>query len=319
MALLYGHTSLIDGEFEGTYGTAPSGNWKRLPMRDFDPGVSEDWLRQDIINLAGGRNEPTPIRNFLEVRPRVTVPVDLVNIGHWLRLMMGAPSTSGSTNFTHTYTLGAATLPSISLQHHNASLDANPFMLLRGMRAVSMEIPFRFGEEEQSASLSLVGTNAARASSTAAGTPTAATFTPFTGAVGVVQRAGSALARVTGATLRMTNGLEVLREGNRASASITEAAPGNVEVTGTMDVRMDTDRMLQDGEGSAPVELMFGFELDSNRSLTFTVEAAYVNRIMPPVRGRSGIQATFAFRGVFDASSSTSVTAVLKNQTATYA
>lgn len=318
MALMFGHNSNIDIEFETTYGTVPGGNWKRVPMVSYDPGVSQPWERLDVIGLAGGRDEPAPLRGLLTVEPSVEVPVDLVNIGYWLRALMGSPTTTGTTNRTHVFKSGGSSIPSISIQHANSQLSANPFMLVNGVRANTFESTFRFGEPLQTATIGLIGLNASRAASTASGTPTSATFTPFTGAVGTVTRGGTALARITGATLRFSNGLEVLREANRASAAISEAAPGPSEVTGSIDVRMDTDTLLADSEASAPVKLAFGYSLGGTQSITYTVEAAYLDRTMPAVRGRAGIQATFAFRGAFDATAACTLTATLLNQQTAY-
>jgi hypothetical protein len=45
------------------------------------------------------------------------VPVDVINIGHWLRLLLGAPTTTGTTpNYTHSFGSGAATLPSQAIE-----------------------------------------------------------------------------------------------------------------------------------------------------------------------------------------------------------
>ena len=319
MALTFGHNSLIDIQPETTYGTLPSGNWLRVPLVSLEPGVSQPWERLDIIGLAGGRDEPAPLRGLLTVEPRVEVPVDLVNAGHWLRLLFGAPATTGTTDRTHVFSSGGATLPSISMQHGNSQISANPFMRLTGLRANSLEMTFRFGEALQTMQIGMIGLNASRAAATASGTPTTAAFTPFTGAVGTVTRAGSALARITGGTLRFSNGLETLREANRASAAITEAAPGVTEVSGSIDVRMDTDTILADSEGVAPVKLAFGYSISATQSLEFLVEAAYLERTMPGVRGRAGVQATFSFRGAFDGTATRALTVTLRNQQAAYA
>jgi hypothetical protein len=318
MALTFGHNSLIDIETETTYGTLPTGNWKRVPLVSLDPGVSQPWERPDIIGLAGGRDEPVPLRGLLTVQPSVDVQVDLVNTGHWLRLLFGAPTTTGTTDRTHVFGSGGATLPSISLQHGNSQISANPFMRFPGLRANTMELRFRPDEPQQVMSIGMIGLNASRAAATASGTPTAATFTPFTGPVATVTRAGTALARITGGTLRYSNGLEVLREANRASAAIGEAAPGTAEVSGSIDVRMDTDTILADSEGNAPIKLAFGYSISATQSLTFLVEAAYLERTMPAVRGRAGVQATFNFRGAFDATATRALTVTLANQQAAY-
>jgi hypothetical protein len=61
------------------------------------------------------------------------VPVDLINIGHWLRLLLGAPTTTGSTNFIHTFGSGAASLPSNAMEIGYP--DVPSFDVCTGVRA----------------------------------------------------------------------------------------------------------------------------------------------------------------------------------------
>jgi hypothetical protein len=124
---------------------------------------------------------------------------------------------------------------------------------------------------------------------------------------------------VTGASLTFSNGLEKLREANRTDAAISEAWPGVTEVSGSVDIRMDDDTILADSEGTAPVALTFGYSISATQSLTFTVPRARLERAGIGARGRAGIQATFAFRGEYDATAQAALTATLLNQQASYA
>lgn len=315
MALAFGHGSSIIAEWEATYGTLPSGNtWKRLPVRSYNPGIARPWERQDIIGLVGDRSEPDPVHGLLTIEPTVSIQPDLNNIGYWLRLLFGAPTSTGSTNHTHTFKAGGATPLAMSIEHGNA-FTANGYQRVLGVRANTLEAAFRPGEAQQTFTIGMIAKNApARASSSADSTPTDAAWVPFLGPVMTATRAGAALARVTGATLRFSNGLEVLREANRADGAITEAAAGPMEVTGTVDLRMDTDTVLSDAEGSTPIALTFGYYISATQSLTFTVPEAYLDRIGVGAQGRAGISATFAFRGAYNASDATSLSVVLINQ-----
>lgn len=319
MALAFGHGSSVIAEWETTYGTLASGTaWKRLPVISYNPGIAQPWERLDIVGLAGARNEPDPLRGLLTVEPTAEIPVDLVNVGYWLRLMFGDPTTTGSTDFSHVFKAGGTTPRALSIEHGNA-FTTNGFQRVLGVRGSTLEMTFRPGEALQTATVSMVALSApARASSSADSSPADATFTPFTGAVMTATRSGSALGRVTGATLRFSNGLENLREANRANGAITEAAPGVTEVTGTVDIRMDTDTVLGDSEGTSAVALAFGYSLSATQALTMEIPEAYLNRVGIPVRGRAGIQASFTFRGAFNASAATSLVATLANQQAAY-
>jgi hypothetical protein len=318
MTLAFGHASKIDVKFESAYGTLATGDFITVPVDSFTPGVEKPWERMDVVGLAGGRNEPVPMRGLLSVQPQAEVPIDLEAFGIWLKLMFGAPTTAGSTNFTHTFVAGGSTLPSLSLQNGNTQMSSEKYSLFAGLRGSTMEIPFRFGEAKQTATIAMIGTSEVRQGTSGSGTPSELGWTPFSGAVGTVKREGTALARVTGGNLRISNGLEVLREANRAGAAITEAAPGIMEITGALDVRLDSDTLLDDADADSSVELELGYVLDSNRSLKITVHAAWLNRTRPALRGRAGIQTSFAFRGTYDSGEGKALTAVLANQVASY-
>lgn len=318
MALAFGHGSTIIAEWESTYKTLASGtSWKTLPVSEWRPGIEEGWLAQDIVGLAGGRDAPDPRRDLLMVDPVAVVPVDLVSSGYWFRLVFGDPTTTGSSDYTHTFKSGGGTPRSLSIEHGNGSIT-NGYQQFLGCRGSTMQINFAFGQVEQTMTIGMVGANAQRAASSADASPTAATWTPFTGAVGTATRAGSALARVTGASLNFSNGIEKIMEANRSNAALTEAAPGVTEVTGTVDLRMDAETLLSDSEGSAAVALAFGYSISATQLVEFTVPEAYISRAGLPVRGRAGIQQTFNFRGAYNASEACALKVVLKNQQAAY-
>lgn len=50
-----------------------------------------------------------PYRDFIELTGDAVVPLDLTNIGHWLRMLLGSPTTTGTTDFTHVFKSGSNT------------------------------------------------------------------------------------------------------------------------------------------------------------------------------------------------------------------
>jgi hypothetical protein len=102
---------------QATYGTAPGGNWRRVPFLSCNLGAEQPLLDADVIGLGGNRDPAAPFFVTVTVEGDVVVPVDLINIGHWLRLLRDAPTTTGTNpNFTHTFGSGAATLPSQAIK-----------------------------------------------------------------------------------------------------------------------------------------------------------------------------------------------------------
>jgi hypothetical protein len=323
MPLAFGFNSLVQFEWETTYGTFPSTSaFKTLPVVSYDPNITQPWEGLDVVGLGSSRDISAHNRGLLTIEPRVEAPVDLVNSGYWLRALFGDPVTTGTTDRTHVFKSGAfatsGTPPSMGIEHGNPNIP-NGYQRVAGVRADTLEVSFRPGETVQTMTLGLVGRTATRHATSVDGTSTAATFTPFLGPVMTATRAGSALGRVTGATLRFSNGLEKLREANRADSAITEAWPGVTEVSGSLDIRMDDETILADSEGTTPIALTFGYSISATQALTFAIPRAYLERAGIGARGRAGIQATFAFRGEYDGTAQAALTATLLNQQASYA
>lgn len=184
---------------EATYGTAPAGDWLRLPFLSCDLGAEQPLLDADVIGVGSSRDPAAPFLDTVTVQGQAVVPVDLVNIGQWLRLLLGPPTTTGtSPNFTHSFGSGAAALPSNSIEIGYP--DVPNYDLCTGVRADTLEIDFS-PTGPATATFGLMGQGSTRGASSSGGTPTSAAYTAFHKAQGAISRNGAALAQVTGARL----------------------------------------------------------------------------------------------------------------------
>ena len=193
---------------ETTYGTAPGSNWRRMPFLSCDLGAEQPLLDADVIGVGSNRDPAAPFLDTVTVAGQAVVPVDLINIGHWLRLLLGAPATTGSTNFIHTFGSGAASLPSNAMEIGYP--DVPSFDVCTGVRADTLEMDFT-PTGAATATFGLLGQGSVRTGATSGGTPTSAAYTAFNKAQGSITRSGSALAQVTGARLTYANGMEAVR------------------------------------------------------------------------------------------------------------
>jgi len=316
MALDFGYAANILLATETTYGTqSASTAWNRVPVLSFDPGTRQPRENQDVTSYQGGRDGGISLTGLRTIEPTIEVPMDLNNIGHWLHLVFGAPVTTGTTDYVHTFKSGGTTLPSASVERQLGGVG--DFLRVLGCRADSLDLTFSPGAAAQSAKIGLVANGRVRTGVSADTSPVDALFLPLLGQATVINRAGSPLARVTGGSIRFSNGLERLREAN-GGVDIKEAAPGPTTLTGTVDMRMDSDLLIDDAEAGLPIALTFGYSLGPTQSLVFTVPGALVELTDPPVQGRGGIQASFSYTGQYDATAGCRLSAVLKNQVAAY-
>jgi hypothetical protein len=297
---------------EASYGTPPGGNWLLMPFLTCDLGAEQPLIDADVLGVGGNRGSGVPFLDSLSVSGSVVVPIDLVNIGHWLRLMLGAPTTTGTTNFTHSFGSGAATLPSNSLEVGYP--DVPSYGEMNGVRADTLEIDFS-PSAPATATLRLIGQGATRDTVTSAGTPTAAAFTAFQKAQGSIGRGGSALGNVTGAQLSFSNGLEAVRT-IRADRRIEGADPGIARATGQVTTRFADTVLLDQALAGSAASLAFAYTIDANRSLTFTLHEVYLALAKTPVRGPAGVEASFEFRAAYNAAATRMMTVTLKNQAA---
>jgi hypothetical protein len=295
------------------YGTAPGGNWRCMPFLSIDLGAEQPLLDNDIIDVGTNRDPAAPFLDTVTVRGQAVVPVDLINIGHWLRLLLGAPTTTGtSPNFIHTCASDAAALPSNSIEI--AYPDVPSFDVCAGVRADTLELDFS-PAGSAAATLGLMGQGSVRTGASGAGTPTSHALTLFNKAQGSIARNGAALAQVTGARLTYANGMELVRT-IRADRRVEGVDPGVARATGQITVRFENTTLLtQVGDGTA-AEFALAYTINASRSLTFTLHEVYLVLTKTPIEGPTGVEAAFDFRAAFNATATRMMTAVLRNDQA---
>lgn len=297
----------------GGYGVVPGGNWRNMPFTRGELGAARGFIDADVIGVATNRDAAAPFDDLTNVTGSLTVPVDLVNVGHWLRLFFGAPTTTGSTpNFIHTFASGAATIPSNSIELGYP--DVPSFERVFGVRGDTLDIDFS-PSGAATMTCGLIGQGSIFATTTGAGTPTTATYTAFNRSQGSISRSGAALAQVTGATLRYTNAIEAVRT-IRADGLLEGADPSIARCTGTITARFENTTLLDQARTSGVAEFAMAYTIDANRSLTFTLPEVRLELARRPIEGPNGVSATFNYRAAFNTAATRMLTVVLRNNEA---
>ena len=283
-----------------------------MPFLSCDLGAEQPLLDADVIGVGINRDPAAPFLDTVTVAGQAVVPVDLINIGHWLRLLLGAPTTTGATNFIHTFGSGAASLPSNAMEIGYP--DVPSFDVCTGVRADTMEMDFT-PTGAATETFGLLGQGSVRTGATSGGAPISAAYTAFNKAQGSITRAGSALAQVTGARLTYANGMEAVRT-IRADRRVEGVDPGISRCTGQITVRFENTTLLAQAQGGTAAEFAMAFTIDANRSLTITMHEVYLALAKTPIEGPAGVEASFDFRAAFNATATRMMTAVLRNQQA---
>jgi hypothetical protein len=299
--------------YETTYGTAPVTGFRSMPNASSSLRDAQPLLPSELLGY--GFDPAAPLRDVITVDGTVRVPVDTDMIGYWLKLLLGSPTTTGTTPKIHTFTSGGATRPSASVELQHP--DAAAFSMFSGICAESAS--FDFGTSGLlTAEFKLIGQKAAAvATTTAAGTVAAGTGTRFGHFNGSVKRDGAVLGNVTGAKLTFANNLDAVRV-IRADGLIAGLDPTVASLTGEITVRFEDTVLLAQAQSGATSALEFGWSSGINSSLALTAHQVHLDRPSREVNGPAGIDMTFQLVGARASSPNRMLTAVLTNSVAAY-
>ncbi|MFC6689178.1 phage tail tube protein [Jhaorihella thermophila] len=312
MARAQGARSQLAAAFETTYGTAPASGFMQMPFASASLGAEQPLLASELLGY--GRDPLAPIKDAVTADGDITVPLDAEAFGFWLKAAFGAPTTTGTTNKTHTFKSGSWSLPSMAIEV--AMPEIPRFAMYTGCVLDQLSIAMQ-RSGLLTADVKLVAQGETVATSTAAGTPTAYALQRFGHFNGAIKRSGTALGNIVSADLTYANNVERI-ETIRNDGRIDGADPSIAALTGKIDVRFaDTTLMDQALNGTA-ASLEFSWVISANVSLTITAHAVYLPRPRVEIQGPQGIQASFDWQAAYDSVAGQMCTVVLKNQVGNY-
>lgn len=313
MARARGANSIMAAAFESSYGIPPANGYRKLPFVSSALGDEQNLIPNDLLGY--GREPQLPSRDIVSNEGDVVVPVDLRNFGYWLKLLLGTPtSVDNSGVFTHTFVSGALTLPSMSIEVGMPEVPS--YGMNFGVRANSMKIQLQ-RSGLLNATMSLIAQGETKAGVSGAGSPAEAAIERFSQFMGEIKRDGTSLGHIVSAELTYSNNLDKV-EVIRPDGRIEDADPAMVGVTGTVNIRFADTVLLDQAVAGTACELSFGWAINANKSLLFTVHEVYLPKPKQPITGPGGIQAAFAFQAAEDPALQKTMTVALENDVSTY-
>lgn len=106
MARSRGADAIMALAFESTYGAAPAATgYFQAPFKSHSLGAERKLITDDL--LGNGRNRFDPVLDTIENSGDVAIPVDVRNLGLWLKLLLGAPTTAAALAAAVVYTFTA--------------------------------------------------------------------------------------------------------------------------------------------------------------------------------------------------------------------
>jgi hypothetical protein len=309
-----GINAVMAAAIETTYGTTPATGFFKLPLVTHNLGEEQPLIEDD--QLGFGREGLDPTYDVITNDGDLVVPVETSGFGFWLRMLLGAPTTtagSGEDLYVHTFTSGSADIDSASVEIGNP--DMPNYSTNYGAALNTMKIGMsRSGNLNATLSMIAQGETDGDDDS-AAGTPTALRGPRFAQAIGSISIDGDVVGSVVSADFSFSNQLdkvEVIRDDGR----IGGVDPGKYMGSGTLTTLFQDRTFLAKAQSKTPVALSFGWAINADTSLIFSLPRVFLPKPKRPITGPKGIQAAFNWQS--SGASGHQLTAVLKNAIATY-
>lgn len=303
---------------ESTEGTKITGNYRKLPVKSFSLAPTEN-LQQDVVlsSPATTRDAMDPYRDFIELAGDAVVPLDVTNIGHWLRMLFGAPTTSGTTNLTHVFKSGSNALPSASFEKVYGDISG-AHEGYTGVRANTWTMPIQPNGVAE-CTFGLMGLSYTANLTSSPGTPVVATFERFNRFQGSVQRNGSALPAFMTGNINFSNNMEAVKA-VRSDRRIEgfDWAETSAQFEGSVRLTSANASILTDAIAGTPCALNYQLLIDANKSLLIELPRVILTPIGPRLEGPMGVDLPVRGIASFDATAVCTVRVTLKNQLAAY-
>ena len=146
MSRAYGWNAKLLLAEETEYGVMPQSGYRQMPFISSSLDSEQNLVSSNVLGL--GRDPTQPFQDVINVDGDMAVPVDVRNIGVWLKAIFGAPTTTENNGvYNHVFESGRISIPSYSLE---VGLPEVPqFIRFLGVRANSIAFNFQRSGEAQ--------------------------------------------------------------------------------------------------------------------------------------------------------------------------
>ena len=313
MSRAYGWNAKLLIAEESTYGTLSENTYTQIPFASSAIDSEQGLISSNVLGL--GRDPTTPFQDVINVEGDLSVPVDLRNIGIWLKAIFGTPNTSSENGVCmHTFESGKTTLPSYSLELGLAEVPE--YIRCLGARANSIAFNFARSGEAQ-ATVSLMAQSETSSSSSVSSNPNIQPYTRFSQFQGFIKSGTETLANVTSASLTYSNNLEKI-ETIRNDGKVEAIDLGVASLSGSIAVRYADNTLMDKARAGLPIDLEMGYQLSETEKLVIVCHEVYLPKPKRSVSGPGGVECSYDFQGAKNAELGKMLTVQLINDVEEY-
>ncbi len=314
MSRAYGWNAKLLIAEEKDYGVLPDNNYRQIPFISSSLDSEQNLVSSNVLGL--GRDPTQPYQDVINVDGDMAVPVDIRNIGVWLKAIFGLPTTTQTEDgaYSHVFESGKTTIPSYSLE---VGLPEVPqFIRFSGVRANSIAFNFQRSGEAQ-VTLNLMAQSETGDVNTIDTEPDVYNYTRISQFQGYIKSEGQLLANITSASTTYSNNLERI-ETIRSDGKVEAIDLGVASLSGSISARYGDNALLDKARAGTPVDLELGYQLSDTQKIVIACHEVYLPKPKRSIDGPNGIECSYDFQGAKDQALGKMMTITLVNDVETY-
>lgn len=292
MSRAYGWNAQLLIAEESEYGVMPDTGYRQIPFISSSLDSEQNLLSSNVLGL--GRDPTQPFQDIINVDGDMAVPVDVRNIGVWLKAIFGEPTTTEADGvYTHAFESGKIAIPSYSLE---VGLPEVPqFIRFLGVRANSIAFNFQRSGEAQ-VTLNLMAQCEKGSTTAIDAAPDVYKYTRVSQFQGYIKSGGEFLANITAASATYSNNLEKI-ETIRNDGLVEAIDLGVASLSGSISARYGDNILLDKAREGTPVDVELGYQLSNTMNLVIECHEVYLPKPKRSIDGPNGIECSYDFQG----------------------
>lgn len=314
MSRAYGWNAQLLLAEETEYGEMPTNNYRKIPFISTTLDSEQNLVSSNVLGL--GRDPTQPFQDVINVDGDMVVPVDMRNIGVWLKAIFGIPNTEDVDDgvYTHNFESGKIVIPSYTLE---VGLPEVPqFIRFMGVRANSIAFNFQRSGEAQ-VTLNLIGQGESGETTAIDTNPEVYKYTRVSQFQGFIKSNGALLANITAASATYSNNLEKI-ETIRNDGKVEAIDLGVASLSGSISARYGDNILLDKARAGTPVDIELGYQLSDNLKLEIVCHEVYLPKPKRTIDGPNGIECSYDFQGAKNEEIGRMMTVKLTNDVESY-
>ncbi|MBI1366879.1 MAG: hypothetical protein GC153_13100 [Alphaproteobacteria bacterium] len=290
-------------------GAIPSGvDYNKLPFESINLGGEQGNVSD---NQAGNaRKLQDQFDDVVNVSGQLTGYLDPRYFGFILTGLLGDPTTTGTTDYTHTFDDGATSLPDYAIEVADKTPGVYRMHNMCMFNTLNITQQPKGGPAMFTADILAQGST--KGSSTSGGTPVEQTFDRFSNFQGTLKIGGSAAANILSADISYNNNLTGEWDVG-STGELSEILLGQPTLSGKLSTRFANSTLLDDALAGTRIAIELAWAIDSNTSLTLTIPQAKLAVPKPSISGPGGYGLDFTWNAEYNDADSCGFEAVLKN------